>query len=342
MKRRLPPYVQRVGAKYRGVVWIPEKRKSRFLKLRSTPQQAHADAVAARGMAEPPSAAGTLEDRAKEWIAAVRATRTNDTAEFYESKLEAIYKTIPRSMAIARVRPEILRALVLDMLALKRSARTIQHCRRTLNRLFVWCMRRGYLQQNPVGAVDWPKTTETRPDTFTEPELFDVLGRVTDPFAHDLAVFLAYTGLRRAEAARLEIRDLDPDGGAMWVRGKAGAQSHPIDPEAAAAVKRLIATAEGTTLIRGSTERARRERIAETFRVWQRKIKEPRLHPHALRHSVATIMIRKGVSPATVQRFLRHASYAMTQRYVSLVADDVRRATARLRLVGGDEQKAHG
>jgi len=81
--------------------------------------------------------------------------------------------------------------------------------------------------------------------------------------------------------------------------------------------------------------------VAETFRLWQRRLKEPRWHPHTLRHSVATIMLRRGVSPATVQRFLRHASYAMTQRYVHLVESDLRAATTRLRLLG-DDPISHG
>jgi integrase len=194
-----------------------------------------------------------------------------------------------------------------------------------------------------VPTVDWPRPEDHRPDVFTEVELAGVLAKVTDQFARDLAVFLAYTGLRRAELARLLVADVDAAAGVLWVRGKVRAQSHPLPPAAAAAAARLALLAGGEALISGTTERARRERIAETFRTWQRKLKEPRFHPHALRHSVATIMLRQGAAPGTVQRFLRHASYAMTQRYVHMVEADVRGATARLRLVGGDDDAAqHG
>ena len=44
-------------------------------------------------------------------------------------------------------------------------------------------------------------------------------------------------------------------------------------------------------------------------------------------------MLRKGVAAPTVQRFLRHSSFAMTQRYVHLVEADVHAAAQRLRLV---------
>jgi site-specific recombinase XerD len=59
-----------------------------------------------------------------------------------------------------------------------------------------------------------------------------------------------------------------------------------------------------------------------------------------MRHSLATAMIRAEVDPLKVQRMLRHRSYSTTQRYVHLVADDLRSAHARLRLLPGDEGAA--
>jgi site-specific recombinase XerD len=342
----MPPYVQRVGPKagpwkYRG--WWIVGTKRRFGRLRKTPQQAHTDAMHARQLIEPPTFGGTFEARAKEWLAAVAATRAEDTVEFYRGKLASIYQSIPGAIQLARINAAALRTFITEARCRGLGARTIQHCRRTLHRLFTWCQRRGYAQDNPVPNVDWPRPEDHRPDVFTELELAGVLLKVNDQFARDLAVFLAYTGLRRAELARLQIADVDAQACVLWVRGKARSQSHPMPPEAAAAAERLAAGANGSTLVDGATERGRRERIAETFRTWQRKLKEPRFHPHALRHSVATIMLRQGAAPGTVQRFLRHASYAMTQRYVHMVEDDVRGATARLRIVGGEGEAAkHG
>jgi integrase len=200
------------------------------------------------------------------------------------------------------------------------------------------------VRDNPVSLVDWPRAENTEPEALNEVELVSLLQRITDPWAAALAMFIAYTGLRRAEVARLAVADVDVTNAVLWVRGKARSQSHPLPADAVAAAQLLIARADGSEfLIPGGTDASRRGRVAETFRTWQRELKEPRWHPHTLRHSVATIMLRKGVSPAIVQRFLRHASYAMTQRYVHMVEDDLRGATTKLRLLGGDEKKAeHG
>lgn len=344
--RRLPPYVQattrKSGRRFRGWYTSPSGDK-KFTAWRATPQEAHADAVRARGLPEMPSFGGELEGRAKQWLAAAGTSLTDATTEFYRGKLQSVYLTIPKTLPLERVTPAVLRQFVVEAGERGLSARTIQHCRRTLNRLFVWCVKRGFAVSNPVAAVDWPKPKASRPDVFTEPELHDALGKIDCPFARDLAVFIAYTGLRRAEVARLEIGHVDQENASLWIAGKTGDQSHPLAAPAAAAAERLAKRVDGPFLIAGATEAARCERIAETFRAWKKKLGEPRFHPHALRHSVATIMLRNGASPAAVQAFLRHTSYAMTQKYVHMVRNDVIGAMGKLRLLpGGEEKREHG
>jgi integrase/recombinase XerD len=246
-------------------------------------------------------------------------------------------------MPIERVTPAVLREFVREALARKLSGRTIQHCRRSLNTFFTWLRRRGVVRDNPVAMVEWPRAENTKPEALNEAELNSCLQRIADPWAAALARFLAYTGLRRAEMARLTVDAVDLVNGVLWVRGKVGSLCHPVPAEALDVAKVLLEHAKGEFVVPGGTDKSRRSRIAETFRHWQRQLQEPRWHPHTLRHSVATIMIRKGVSPSVVQRFLRHASHAMTQHYIQMVGDDLRGATTKLRLFGGDLRKdQHG
>lgn len=346
-KKNIPPFVQVLRNKgrtrirgYRGWATLAGRRK--FGPLRQDAMKAHADAVVMRGMQEEPSFGGAFESRANDWLADVRKTRAADTVDFYDSKLKAIYLSIPKSVALARITPPVLREFVREAQERGLGARTIQHCRRTLNCFFVWCIRRGYAMQNPVGNIDWPKPAETMPDVFNEVELAGLLAKIADPWARDLATFMAFTGLRRAEMARLRNDAIDLRDHVLWVAGKTRAQAHPIPADATEAAARL-ARADAEFVVPGESEKGRREKVAETFRQWQDKLKEPRFHPHALRHSVATILLRKGVGAPTVQRFLRHSSYAMTQRYVHMVESDLRTATAQLRLVAPREaEKEHG
>lgn len=343
----LPPYVQVLrrpdgGARgYRG--WWPVNGKRCFGPTRRDALAAHADAMAGRGAAQRP-VAGTFASEADHWLAAIGTRATADTVAFYRGKLANLYRTIPKTLPLERLTPAVLREFVREAVAEHQlGARTIQHCRRTLNAMFTWLQRRGVVRDNPCRQVEWPKPVDTQPDVLTEAELASCLARIADPWAADLALAMAYTGLRRAEVARLRVADVDVGNRVLWVRGKARHQSQPIDPTAVAPVLRLVEAAAGREfVIPGASDKGRREKVAETFRHWQKRLHEPRWHPHALRHSVATIMLRQGTGPAAVQRFLRHSSYAMTQRYVHMVAADVRNATAQLRLVKPDEQREHG
>ena len=350
-RKNLPPYVQVLWADrekkkprgYRG--WWQVDGRRCFGPTRPDSLEAHDDAMKGRKQASHLlGASGTIGALSDQWIAAIKTRLAPDTIAYYQSRLKNVFLAIPKTLPIERVTAAMLREFVRHAMAEQKiGGRTIQHCRRTLNTLFGWLRRRGFVRDNPVSLVDWPRAENTEPEALNEVELVSCLQRITDPWAAALAMFIAYTGLRRAEVARLTVDAVDIASGVLWVRGKARSQSHPLPADAIDAARVLVAKAGAEFVIPGSTDKARRGRIAETFRHWQRELKEPRWHPHTLRHSVATIMLRKGVSPAIVQRFLRHASYAMTQRYVHMVEDDLRGATTKLRLLGGDEKKAeHG
>jgi site-specific recombinase XerD len=339
-RKNLPPFVQRLRRDdettrgFRGWAMLGGKRK--FGPLRSDAMQAHRDAVVMRGIGAEVDMGGTLDLRAEQWLAEVARTRAPDTVTFYRSCMRCVYRTISGTVALARVTPPVLREFIREAQAKGLGARSIQHCRRALNCLFVWLCRRGFVTSNPVGMVEWPRPENTKPDCLNEVELRGLLQRVADPWANALFTFMAFTGLRRAEMARLRVADVRLDDGVLWVAGKSRAQSHPIPVDATASGEALLRGAR-EFVVPGSTDRGRRSKIAETFRLWQKRLGEPRLHAHALRHSIATILLRKGVHAGVVQRFLRHSSYAMTQRYVHMVEADVRDATSRLRLLRPDE-----
>ena len=339
VRKKYPAYVQRVRNSFRGWAMLGGKRV--FGPCRQLAADAHADAMRMRTTKEGPVFGGTFGVRADEWLASIAGSVTPDTIEFYRSHLNSVQRTIPSTVLVGKLTAPLLREFIREAQLRGLAARSIQHARRVLHTFCGWCVRRGYLLANPVPAVEWPRVVEMPPDVLTAEELENILARVQIPWARSLMLFMAYTGLRRAEMARLRVCDIDLRQGSLWVAGKARAQSHPIPADAIPALDLLLAGAEPQDyVIPGSTERARRNRIAETFRFWQRKLGEPRLHPHTLRHSVATILLRQGVGAATVQRFLRHSSFAMTQRYVHLVESDLRAATASLSLIGRDRAAA--
>jgi site-specific recombinase XerD len=65
-------------------------------------------------------------------------------------------------------------------------------------------------------------------------------------------------------------------------------------------------------------------RVQQELKRIGRRAGIPELHPHALRHTCATMLLRNGMSLPSVARVLGHSQIRTTERYLHLVDDDVR------------------
>jgi integrase len=319
---------------------------------RGDPNEAHADAQKMRGSeAATPFVTKTIGEAADAMHAELVGLRREGTIAFYKAQATAVFRIIERRFPIARLTPTVLQELVRHAQAGGFSARTIQHYRRWLHRLVRWCQapqRRWFRGENPVPLASWPEPRRAAPDVMNEAELAARLEQLRQvPADYDLVLFLAYSGLRRAELARLAVGDFDFARNVVAVDGKTDDELAPITAPILQAAKNLVerAVAAGQGyVVPGDSETRRVQCIDRVFRRWAKRFGDRRFHPHALRHSLATNLIRNGVDAGTVQRMLRHASYATTQTYVHLVATDLHKATGRLRYVqgGADGQSAQG
>jgi len=127
-----------------------------------------------------------------------------------------------------------------------------------------------------------------------------------------MLAFMYDTGVRGAELVRLRLEDVDLDARQARIRGKnRRAETVPLSP------------ALGSLLL----EYLRDDRSGAsnaTAALWMRRAKVPaglegkRVSPHVIRASAATHFAASGVSAFGVQRFLRHRTPTMSQRYVDL------------------------
>ncbi|MFO0449318.1 MAG: tyrosine-type recombinase/integrase [Pseudomonadota bacterium] len=336
--RRLPPFVQARGpGRFRGWAMVGGRRV--YGPSRTDANSAHLDAIALRrGDAATPTVTKTLRQAADAMHDELAGLRRDGTVAFYRAQARAVFRFIAGDLPLARLTPAVLQELVRLAQLGGFSARTIQHYRRWLNRLVLWCQRphrQWFTGDNPVPLASWPEPRRAAPDVFGEAELAARLEQLREvPADYDLVLFLAYSGLRRAEFARLSVHDFDFDRLVFAVTGKTDNQLAPITAPMLQAARNLVeraAAAGEPFVVSGTDERRRVQTIDRVFRRWAKRFGDRRFHPHALRHSLATNMIRNGVDAGTVQRMLRHASYATTQTYVHLVAADLHGAAGRLR-----------
>lgn len=145
--------------------------------------------------------------------------------------------------------------------------------------------------------------------------------------ARDLALLaLLYgVGLRRAEVARLELGDYDPDEGSLRVEGKGDKERIVFIPRGTAvAVQRWLERrgSEAGPLIahvnKSGKVRLRYVSPNLVYRVVQKRLLaagvEP-LTPHDMRRTFISDLLDEGVDLATVSRQVGHSSVQTTARY---------------------------
>jgi integrase/recombinase XerD len=128
-----------------------------------------------------------------------------------------------------------------------------------------------------------------------------------------------YCGLRVQELCQQRIEDVDLTAGILFVRrGKGDADgSVPIAAKLRPHLAEWIGERTGGTLFAGPhgpiDRRHFRSRLAYLA---QRAGIRRRVHPHILRHSVATHLLRKGATIYEVQHFMRHRDIKSTSLYL--------------------------
>ena len=245
-----------------------------------------------------------------------------------------------------------LRHLATRRPPLKNSTRAlyIVHCRRFLQDICEW----GWTQtptQDLLRSSDIPPLNCQLPKPIS-PQIDALLQQALEE-QEDLqakALLLArWTGLRTGELTRLERQCLIREPGQRYairvplgklhnervipvdehtaelvelIGKKCGHRPATIDPETGQPVKLLICAPDGTRLI-VATLRYRLNRIVRTLGI------PDHLHPHRLRHTYATELLRFGVSLPGVMKLLGHRSPRMTLRYVEVNQDDLRQSYLR-------------
>ena len=199
-----------------------------------------------------------------------------------------------------------------------------------------YLMETGQLETDPFDLITIPKKEKRLPRFLTEGEI----GKLQDYnrpeevnarekgyyFAiRDYALFeLVYSsGLRRSEAAGLNIGDLDLYSGFARVMGKGSKERLvPVGDKALNAIRDYLETrpkplAHGMPLfLNHKNARLTGAGIALVFKKMARRARFARpMNPHSVRHSFATHMLDHGCDLKSVQEILGHKNLQTTEIY---------------------------
>lgn len=185
---------------------------------------------------------------------------------------------------------------------------------------------------NPTLGTKRPKVATESKTLGLDKEQVDAMLRVARGWGareYALVMLLATSGLRASEVCKLDVGDLERDGGEWMVRavrkGHGDAELVPIPDVAARALRRYMRGRRGALFLRPDGARLTRQALAQTVASIAREVWPPRpedtepfyrrVTPHVFRHTATTLALKEGVAIQDVQSLMGHTSIATTQRY---------------------------
>lgn len=216
----------------------------------------------------------------------------------------------------------------------------------SLQTFYGFVVEKGFAKANPVRALDLPQVENKIPDVLSRELMGKLLASVdpADRFAlRDTAILEVFyaSGVRVSELIGLELEHWFPKLGLLKVHGK-GSKDRivPVHHEAGLALDAYLNgqrpyLAAVHTVAPKAVPRAiflsRAGRPLTRMAVWQivrrasdRALIRP-IHPHTLRHTMASHLLSGGADLRVIQSILGHEDVTTTQRYTHVDLDHLKK-----------------
>lgn len=286
------------------------------------------------------------------WLVTVRPTIRPSTFVSYQGHVRMHLVPALGRIALARLSPVEIRALMAAKLAAGLSPRTVQYIHAVLRRALGQALRDGLVARNVAALVEPPRVRRPEVRPLSPDQARTLLNAVAGDRLEALYTVALALGLRQGEALGLRWQDVDLDTGALRVRVSLQPLPRDLRPEGAPRGSRLVLVEPKTARSRRTVtmpavvvSALRQHRIGQLqerllagsrWREWglvftttigtpleARNVSHrfhailaaaglPRIRFHDLRHSAATLMLAQGVSPRVVMETLGHSTIGMT------------------------------
>jgi len=209
------------------------------------------------------------------------------------------------------------------------AGRSIQRFLSATRSLYRFLIREGLADNNPAQAVQAPKVEKRLPATLDVDQMSGLLdGPAPETMiaCRDLAMMELFysSGLRLAELASLNIRDVDFGDHLVYVTGK-GNKSRvvPVGSQALNALKKWLSKRDDLGFFEQTalfiTQQGNRlgvRSIQKRLSQWGKKQGiSDKVYPHRLRHAFASHMLEASGDLRAVQELLGHSDISTTQIY---------------------------
>ena len=264
------------------------------------------------------------------------------TVENYRRALAAAAAALgPKSWREAG--PDDFRAYLFALMKRDKARATIRLEFAALRSFYRFLCERKGLAGNPLHAVSLPKAEKRLPVFLTASQIESLLRapREAKPekqapawmALRDAAILELFysSGLRLAELAALDVRDINPYNESVRVLGKGSKERIvPVGEPALEAIQQYRHAAQvqsGPLFLSKLRNRLGGSSIWTLVKKYLRAAQIPvPASPHKLRHSFATHLLDAGADLRSVQSLLGHASLSTTQIYTHVTTERLKKA----------------
>lgn len=262
----------------------------------------------------------TVRHAADRYIADCRARKLEDsTIASYAKTLDYLAADFPR-----------LRDVTIESLDAWRQGREVKGSTQrkeleTLRAFLRFCIRRGWMRDNPASELGLPQDDSEPTLPFAPAEVEALLAAcdrfaIRDDTAHRraraLVLVLLYSGLRISDVARLERRALEGNHLVLRKIKKTGERLKLLlNKDAIDALGRLAAASGKYFFWDGHSDAATREKVLRRVIVKLGKLANVHAHPHRFRDTFACELLANGADIRTVQLLLGHSSVRTTEKH---------------------------
>jgi site-specific recombinase XerD len=239
--------------------------------------------------------------------------------------------------------PDDFRAYLFFLMKQDRARATIRLEFAALRSFYRFLCERKGVASNPLTQVSLPKAEKKLPVFLTPAQIEALLRAPLEaelekqapawlPLRDAAILELFYSsGLRLAEVAALDVRDIDPYNESVRVIGK-GAKERVV-PVGEPALEAIQNYRQRAKVQAGPLFLSKLRRRLSTTAIWSLVKKYLRLaqipvpaSPHKLRHSFATHLLDAGADLRSVQTLLGHSSLSTTQIYTHVTTERLKKA----------------
>ncbi len=244
---------------------------------------------------------------------------------------------------LSELSQEIFRNWIAERLREGYAKATINIRLRVFRSLFHWLQREGYLQNNPTASVKLLRVPKQYPFVLNEEQvkqLLKAVNRTTFVGKRNWCILLMFLDgmLRLSELINIRANDVNLQNQAVRIRHGKGEKERIIFMG-----RRLTRAMQDWFNARGFnstdsylfvTSKGYKLDQRNIARIIERLAKKARIHgvrcsPHTLRHTGATLFIRYGGDPFSLQRLLGHSDISTTMIYVHMAGTALREAHAK-------------